>query len=283
MFVGSFLMRAEQLKRARIDARAVRVPGRAPAWVLPTIKAALVVSDAVVAVTAFLLAFYLREGDALVLRWGAGHWAWSFEFRPYAAVLLFVLPVRLLAHAYYDLYRLRGEFSYVDELVRVFKATAVGSLLLVAVAFLYRGGFAYSAFSYSRAVFLFDFGLVLLTVGCLRLGVRAAQAAARRRELNLIPTLVVGRNAEATLCVNELRARPELGYRVIGIVENGLLNESVPDRFEGVPVVGEIAVLAETIRETGANEVIIADPHVSGELLFDVMMHVGRTRKVEFR
>ncbi|HYX40498.1 MAG TPA: sugar transferase, partial [Pyrinomonadaceae bacterium] len=157
------------------------------------------------------------------------------------------------------------------------------SLLLVALAFLYRGGFTYSAFSYSRGVFLFDFCLALTTLSLLRLTVRAAQAAARRREINLIPTLVVGRNAEAALCVTEMRARPELGYRVIGVVENGALGESVPEKFEGVPVVGEVSALAELIRETGANEVIITDPRVAGELLFDVMMRVGRQRKVEFR
>ena len=276
-------MRAEQLNKPRIEARAVRVGARAPAWVLPTVRAALVGADACIAVGVFLLAFHLREGDAILMRWGTGHLAWSFEFRPYAAVLLFVLPVRLLAHAYYDLYRLRGEFSYVDDLVRVFKATAVGSLLLVALAFLYRGGFTFSAFSYSRLVFVLDFLFVLSMVGLLRLSMRAAQAAARRREINLIPTLVVGRNAEATLCIEEMRARPELGYRVIGVVENGDVDDAVPEKFEGVPVVGAVGALATLIRETGANEVIITDPRVSGELLFDVMMRVGRRRKVEFR
>ena len=67
---------------------------------------------------------------------------------------MFVVPVRVLANAYYDLYRLRGEFSYVDEGARVFKATAVASLLIVAVTFLYRGGTQFRAFSYSRAVFV---------------------------------------------------------------------------------------------------------------------------------
>jgi 4-hydroxybenzoate polyprenyltransferase len=52
-------------------------------------------------------------------------------------VLLFVVRVRLLANAYYGLYRLRGEFSYVEDGLRVFKATAVASLLIVAAAFLY--------------------------------------------------------------------------------------------------------------------------------------------------
>jgi exopolysaccharide biosynthesis polyprenyl glycosylphosphotransferase len=247
------------------------------------VRAALVVLDAVIACGVFLLAFHWREGQPILLRWGAGHVAWSLAFRPYAAVLLFVLPVRLLAHAYYDLYRLRGEFSYVDDLLRVFKATAVGSLIIVAAAFLYRGGYTFRAFSYARGVFVLDFALVLLTISVVRLSVRVAQAAARRREINLIPTLVVGRNAEAALCIAEMRARPELGYRVIGVVENGEVDDAVPEEFEGVPVVGAVGALATLIRETGANECIITDPRVSGELLFDVMMHVGRMRKVEFR
>ena len=99
----------------------------------------------------------------------------------------------------------------------------------------------------------------------------------------MIPTLVVGRGAEAALCIREMRERPSLGYRVIGVVENGTLDETVPAEFEGVPVVSDIKGLPDAIRESRANEVIITDPNVSGDALFDVMMRVGRRRGVEFR
>jgi exopolysaccharide biosynthesis polyprenyl glycosylphosphotransferase len=191
--------------------------------------------------------------------------------------------VRLVSSAYYDLYRLRGEFSYIDECVRVFRATAVGSLLIVAWAFLYRGGFEFRAFSYARGVFVLDFFLALCAYTLLRLVARAVQSAVRRREVNLIPTLVVGRGAEAAMCVREMRARRELGYRVIGVVDTGADGLEAPDEFEGVPVVASLASLPEAIRETGANEVIITDPTISGDLLFEVMMRVGRRRGVEFR
>jgi FlaA1/EpsC-like NDP-sugar epimerase len=39
-----------------------------------------------------------------------------------------------------------------------------------------------------------------------------------RRDINLIPTLIVGTNREAEQTINELKQRPDLGYRVIGIV-----------------------------------------------------------------
>jgi exopolysaccharide biosynthesis polyprenyl glycosylphosphotransferase len=117
----------------------------------------------------------------------------------------------------------------------------------------------------------------------LRLVVRSAQTLARRKEINLIPTLVVGRGAEARLCITEMRERPELGYRVIGVVESGAIEPQAPASFEGVPVIGDFKSLPEAIRESGANEVIITDPNVPGDALFEVMMRSGRRRGVEFR
>ena len=105
----------------------------------------------------------------------------------------------------------------------------------------------------------------------------------RRRGINLIPTLIVGRGAEAALCIREMRARPEIGYRVIGIVDNERADVRGGASFEGVPVIGTLETLPEAIRESRANEVIISDPNVPGEKLFDVMIQTGRRRGVEFR
>jgi exopolysaccharide biosynthesis polyprenyl glycosylphosphotransferase len=277
-------MRAERTENVKALAKVPRAAARAPGWVVPAVKAALVLADATLAVACFCVAYALREGGGLLLDFSlARGFVWERHFEPYAALLWFVVLVRLVSNAYYDLYRLRGEFSYLDECVRVFRAAAVGSLLIVAWAFLYRGGFEFRAFSYARAVFVFDFLLALGAYTLLRLATRAAQSAVRRREVNLIPTLVVGRGAEAALCVREMRARRELGYRVIGVVETGP-SRDVPlgEMFEGVPVVSDLKGLTEAIRETGANEVIITDPTLSGDMLFEVMMRVGR-RGVEFR
>lgn len=126
-------MQAERTRQSMIDPSVVRVPGRAPSWIVPTVKVALVIADAVIAVSSFMLAFYVREGASV----------WSARFAPYAALLVFVVAIRLLSFRYYDLYRVRGEFSFVDDAIRLFKAAAIGSLLIVAAAFLYRGGFQF--------------------------------------------------------------------------------------------------------------------------------------------
>jgi exopolysaccharide biosynthesis polyprenyl glycosylphosphotransferase len=280
-------MKPERVKEFSTDPRAVRVPARVPRWVVPLVKTLLVCADTALATLSFTLAFYLRHHEAIFHRTAHGSLAWARGFAPYAVLLPLVIPIRLILLRYYGLYRVRGEFSFVEDMARVFKATAISSLLIVAATFMYRGGVAYRSFSYSRAIFLLDFLLALASVGAVRMLLRAGQILVRRRGINLIPTLIVGRGPEAALCIQEMRARPELGYRVIGIVDpvfgNVRVDTGSPSSFEGVPVIGDLQSLPEAIRESGANEVIISDPNVPGEALFDVMIQTGRRRGVEFR
>jgi exopolysaccharide biosynthesis polyprenyl glycosylphosphotransferase len=272
-------MRAERAKPLT-EASAVRVPGRAPRWIVPSVRALLVVADAIAAILAFTFAFAIRED---VSAFAAGTWHWSGRFAPYGALVPLVVIIRLLTLRYVDLYRIRGEFSFIDDGLRVFKATAIGSLLMVAAAFLYRGGFAFRAFSYARGVFVMDFFFALVIIGLIRYVMRAAQTVIRRRQINLIPTLVVGKGNEAALFIKEMRERPALGYRVIGVIETKPVDGQDRAMYEDVPVVGNLQSLPEAIRDSGANEVIIADSEVNGDALFEVMMRCGRRRGVEFR
>ncbi len=189
-------MRVETVEK-RSNASSVRVPARAPRWTVPLVKTLLALADIALALLSFVFAFYLRHQEAILHRTSRGNLAWSREFAPYALLLPLVIPIRLLLLRYYDLYRVRGEFSFVEDVTRVFKAVAIGSLLIVAAAFMYRGGVAYRTFSYSRAIFLFDFLLALASMGAVRMLLRTGQILVRRRGINLIPTLIVGRGPEA--------------------------------------------------------------------------------------
>jgi len=206
-------VRVEQIKSPLVQASVVRAPSRAPEWIIPAIKTALVVADSLIAALSFVAAYYLREGGAIFQRAGVENFAWAPRFAPYGALVLFVILIRVLSLRYYDLYRLRGEFSFFEDGIRVFKSTAIGSLLIVAAAFLYRGGFNYRAFSYARSVFMLDFLIALGSFYAIRLLMRIAQTFFRARGINLIPTLVVGRGPEAAFCIKEMRERPSLGYR----------------------------------------------------------------------
>lgn len=220
----------------------------------------------------FIMAFWLREQQPIVADGG-----WSAAFAPYAGVLYFLVGVRLAAFAYHGVYRYHGPFAYTHDGIRIFKAVSVGSLLTVAWAFLFRGGFEFREFSYSRGVFVLDFALALVLFLVFHLALRSVQNAFRRRGINLIPTVVVGGTAEAEKAVEELRGRPSLGFKVLGTVGSG------ERPLAGAAYLGRPEELADIIREMEIQEVIIADDSLRSDQLFDVMMQVGRRRRVEFR
>ena len=102
----------------------------------------------------------------------------------------------------------------------------------------------------------------------------------RKNDINLIPTLVIGANAEAGQAINELRERTDLGYRVVGILVN---DDSYRETEVGAEVLGTIRDLPHLVRSLGIQEVIITDDTLDKEKLFESMMQIGRRQCVEFR
>jgi exopolysaccharide biosynthesis polyprenyl glycosylphosphotransferase len=106
--------------------------------------------------------------------------------------------------------------------------------------------------------------------------------------------LIVGTNAEAEQTVRELKRRPDLGYRLIGIIATEKRMEktenfsvftapSAAKDFNNIPIVGNLDNLPDLIRELEIQEVIITDDKIPSEKFFEAMMQVGRRHKVEFR
>ncbi len=254
---------------------------RVPAWVMPVTKASIFSADVLLAAFCFIAAFKFRSGQEVLAE---GAWAWSDEFVPYAGILVFAVVARSLMLLYQRVYNFAGAFSYTREAIKIFKAVAVSSLLIVAWAFLFRGGFTFREFSYSRAVFVLDFLFAIAAFTLFHLLLRFIQARFRERGINLLPTLVVGTNSEALQTIRELRERRDLGYRVVGVVAgNGGQADPAFEREAGVPMAGSIGDLAELIRELEIQEVVITDNTIPRDRLFEAMMQIGRGQRVEFR
>src|SRR4029078_722068 len=116
------------------------VQHRVPEWVMPGVRVAVVCADAALAAISFLVAFKVRDGGPI---FSATALAWSKGFVPYAGIFFFVIPVTVAMLIYERVYRYYGAFSYTQEAIKVFKAILVSSLLTVAWAFLFRGGFSF--------------------------------------------------------------------------------------------------------------------------------------------
>ena len=262
---------------------AAAVDNRVPTWVMPAVTASVILIDAALAAVCFALAFKLRDGNAVL---SPTAWAWSRSFVPYSGILLLAMPIRVVMLWYQRAYRFYGAFSFMQEAIKVFKAVLVGSLLIVAWAFLFRGGYSFREFSYSRGVFLIDFALALVVFTAFHIGVRYAQTFVRERDINLAPTIIVGTNEVADRTIVELGRRKYLGYRLIGVVSanrTGMAETHVDKNGEAIPMLGSIDELADIVKRYRIQEVIITDDAIESSRLFEAMMAIGRSQRVEFR
>lgn len=248
-----------------------------PVWVMPLVTVAVFACDALIATVAFATAFKIRQGEAIL-----ANGDWSTAFLPYAGVMLFAVVVTVVMLAYNRVYRFFGAFSFIQEATKIFNAVIFSSLLTIAWAFLFRGFFTFQEFSYSRSVFLLNFAFSLVGFVSFHWFLRLMQVRFRNRGINLIPTIIVGTNAEAASTVKELEEQKYLGYRVFGLVsDESSKNSEITDA--AMPILGGIDDLPEIIREFNIREVIITDNSIESATLFDAMMQISRRQKVEFR
>lgn len=252
-------------------------------------------ADGLIGAASLLLAFRLRMlqrlptlGDLLLLLnpielFNTISWQ---TFEPYWFLWLLAPLIRVASLYQQRLYRLKGEFWWFDDLVSILKAVTLASLILIVVAFMYRGGFAFRVYSYSRGIFLLDWGLALIGHTVVHAVVRAVQLGVRRRGANLIRSLIVGQGELAELCCAEMASRPQLGYRVVGIVTTtNDWRQGADDQQASLrqyPVIGPLEDLPTVINTYGIEQVFITDPNVAPRLLFETIMQCWQRRQTEF-
>jgi len=190
------------------------------------------------------------------------HWDRSVDFEHFLSIRVklsncvtfaFILLTWHIIFSLCGLYESKRLSARGAELIDVFKATTLSSILLVCMAGLLR----ITMFSPS---FLASFWLTssLLFLAS-RLMLRPLLAGLRRRGRNLRYMLVLGTNARAIEFVRRIQDKPELGYRLVGFVDDDW--QGMPAFKEtGFPLVSDAAGLAEFLRRNVVDEVAIYLP-----------------------
>lgn len=255
------------------------------------ITTGLVIFDGLLAALLFILAYWVRHPEKPIFLVAEKHlgplafplpYDFQPDFDPYLSVLYFVPLIQIASFWYRGLYRVRGEFSFSEDFISIFKAVSIGALLVTVIAFFYRGGFTWSAFSYSRLAFIFYYLLGLVAFVGYRAAFRSLQTFYRRRHINVIPILIVGSNGVAEMCVNEIAHDPKLGRSVVGFVTA----DGAPPKSKALgnwPTLGRYDQMHLFIRQHRISEVLITDTEIRPQLLFDTMVKCGRGARVTFR
>jgi exopolysaccharide biosynthesis polyprenyl glycosylphosphotransferase len=255
--------------------------------------AALVLVDILLSVAAFVISYKLRQhADIFIWRPRKSFWPVGIvnDFEPYLGFLFFVPLVKVYMLRRSGLYRLRGEFSFGNDLLKIFSATTMASLVLVLIAFIFRQGFSYREghltpldFSYSRLVFVYDWMVSIAAFWVVRFVVRVVQILYRSAERNLIPTVVVGCGEMAQVCISEISERRRLGYKLIGAVKARVNEDTAALTTNGVRMLGGFDDLPELVKRYGVEEVLITDTRINPRKMFEVLMECGRDHHIKYR
>src|SRR5215475_4945539 len=106
---------------------------------IKVISVGLMVFDGALAALLFILAYWMRHPEEpifIISRIDLGFltlslpYAFHPSFDPYLSVLYFTPLIQVGAFGYRGLYRVRGEFSFSEDFINIFKAITIGALLV---------------------------------------------------------------------------------------------------------------------------------------------------------
>lgn len=158
-----------------------------------------------------------------------------------------------LAFSSFGLYASRRLGERRKEAIDVLKATSLGTLIVLAGSLVFRVTLATPVF------FLVFWMVSTVTAICSRLALRAVLATVRKNGRNLRDVLVVGTNGRALSFVRKIISHPELGYRVIGFVDQEWEGTAAV-RDGGFELACDFDGVPQFLRESVVDEVVMALP-----------------------
>ncbi len=218
-----------------------------------------VISDALMTVASFLLAYYIRFYAHQV----------PVEdipaFQPYLKLLIIVIPISLISLAYHGLYKQKNSFlSLIDKIYFIFKAILFATLVLMAITFLYR------QFSYSRLTFVYSSGLNFLCITLMSMAIRKIQITAIKRGFGIRNVIIVGTDETAKAIASKIQKHIALGYKIVGYISDKEIAHS--ENENNLEILGEVSEIPKIAREKNIDKIIFASPNVSNKDTLDIIL-----------
>jgi len=155
----------------------------------------------------------------------------------------------------------------MEDLKNLLKACLMGSALVISILI-----FSVRFEGYPRSVFVMDFVLTFVLTGSMRAGIRIFLHDRKKGKgfglRNFKPkkmgrrALIVGAGDAGEKLIREIWGNPDLDYEVVGFLDDDLGKQG--RSLHGVPIRGDVTVLAEVAENCGAEEIIVAIPSATG-------------------
>ncbi len=220
--------------------------------------AGFVMSDAILGIAAFIVAYVLRFETGLPVLKGVPPFAQYLRIAPFIGLLV---PI---AFQVQGLYRLRRGRSRVDDFFGVF----VGSILAVVLGL---GGTLYVQ-TYYVSESAKDIGLYEVSQGvwvlflvfnvvfsyASRELVREALERRWRAGIGLKRVLIAGAGDLGRIVADKVLEHRELGFKVVGFLDDKAIGDHIG--YRGIPLMGPLAAADEIIRREHVDHMYVALP-----------------------
>ena len=234
-----------------------------------------VVSDALLGIIAFGLAYLVRFSSGLipVIRGYP-------PFAQYVAVMPFIAVLVPVAYQFQGIYRLRRGLSRVDDFFTVFIGTIIAVVLGIVSTLFYQAYYVsdalkdIGAFEVSRLVWgLFLVFNVALTFGSREI-VREVLERRWRAGIGTKRILIAGAGELGRVVAEKILQHRELGYQVIGFVDDRAGGDHLG--YRGLPLLGTLADAAEIVRQEHIDHLYVALPLEEHIKMLDVIESTSR-------
>ena len=203
----------------------------------------LVLLDAMVIAAAYWFSWflwlsgYVKENDP-----GIG----ILSVETYFAALAAIVPGYLILYNTFDLYSSKRTAKTIYEIFNIIKANTVGLLAVMVVLY------AINIPDFSRGMVGVFYGINIVAESLMRKSVRYGLRRMRRKGYNVKHILLVGYSRAGEEYINKIKANPEWGYEVCGILDDHVPVGAV---YKGVRVTGEIETLQTVLTDNQLDEI----------------------------
>lgn len=162
-----------------------------------------------------------------------------------------IILFRLSSFFYFGLYRGIWKYISISDIIAIFKAVSVSSVLSIITLTLF-----YRFQEYSRVVFVLDWLIALFLVAGVRVLIRVLHDYFTSLRETGRRVLIVGAGDAGEMLLREIRNNKSLNYKPICFIDDDL--EKIGRKIHGIPILGTQQDMPSVINAKKIEEVIIA-------------------------
>jgi exopolysaccharide biosynthesis polyprenyl glycosylphosphotransferase len=181
----------------------------------------------------------------------------------FSALPLVVGPWMFCCWAF-GIYRSSRVSTLVEEFQNLFRGAALGLLVVASISFFFRELY------FGRFVVVACVGLNLVLQGMSRIAFHKLEDRMRRSGEHDLPVLIAGTGVSAIRLLQKLQDHPEIGYQVVGFVDDS--DEEERKDVANRPVLGHIDDLREIAIAQGVREIFVAMPSLSHTRMLSIVL-----------